>query len=411
MNPIIELYHILDKIFSYLSIDDLLTASLVSNEWFDAIASSSACMKRIVLSYGVKFPEYPNQIRRPYHFFEFIDLEATDKVLNLLKKCICVKSIRLFNKFSSIYQLVELLNVRANEVEELNIQEIFIEDNENHIKTQLMFPKLKNLQLRYVDIYIECLLQVFGNVKSLSSLSIYLHDDLSIGAIRTLWKFIEANTSLINLTFISNNCGQLFTEINKCDAINLKSLEIREISMMDANEQLNLLNFLSGQKSSLEALHMGEICSTDIFKLIIEDMPMLKELIIRNNCNEMQNVCVKENYSIRKLNLRDFALIKTLTQICRAIKCLKICSLTDEVFLDIADALPFLEELILESLDLRIIAEGKFLGLKKISFKIYSEKVLCFPLSVNDHFHRLVAKEIGKCIKNNTYYPLTFKKR
>lgn len=228
MNPIADFrsfQHIQDTIFSYLSIEDLLTASLVSHEWFNAIAGSPSCMKRIIFSYEYKGFRSPVVIRRPYQFFECLNSEAIEETLNMLKKCTFVKSIRILNKFSTLDDLVKLLKVRAMEVEELIIQEIVIGDT-NHLTTQLNFPKLKNLQLKYVDLHIECLIDVLESVRSLNSLSIYLHDDLSIKAIRKLWRFIEANKSLTSLTIISNNCGQLFTESISCDAINLKSLEI-----------------------------------------------------------------------------------------------------------------------------------------------------------------------------------------
>lgn len=405
MNPInlfSSFNHIQDIIFSYLSVEDLLTASLVSHEWFDTIASSSTCMKRIILSYGYKEKRnygYPDQIRRRYEHFECLNFRPTNGLLKMLEKCNFIKSFRLFNKFSNVNELAQLLKVRP-EIEELTIQGCFIDDDDdNECKIQLNFPKLKTLQLKYVDV--ECLIKLFESVRSLNTLVIYIQDTLKTETIRTFWKLIEANQeSLINLTIISNDCGQLFQNIIKCDSSNLKSLEIREISMLEANEKINLLNFLISQKTSLEVLQIGEVSSLDIFKLIIEDMPMLRELSIHNHCINIKKLNLKENFSIRKLSLRSILLIKTLTQRCRAVTSLKICSLTDEVFHGIADTLPFLEELILESLNLQgNIAEGKFVCLKEISFKIYSKQVLQSPLSVSDNFHRLVAKEIGKLVK------------
>ncbi|KAG5667499.1 hypothetical protein PVAND_015478 [Polypedilum vanderplanki] len=254
---------IIEIIFSYLPIKELLNASLVSKSWNNIIGSSEAFKKHSVVNLyhwdwdKNKFPEIKRSSRE-YEALNIKIFKCKDKdksvLLNLLKSKNWRKVFFNVSKVSSQKHFVNFIQPLEN-VKDLSIMNVQIRELNKHNK--IILNELESLS--FSDIAIDTLYTFMAQQPSLKRLSLrFISSDIlskeQSGVVIT--NFLKSNSFIRELELNEDVTNDLFKkDITNKVKLSLKSLSIG-LNNTESDVKNNLEIFLKSQYSSLEQLEI-----------------------------------------------------------------------------------------------------------------------------------------------------------
>lgn len=309
------------NIFKFLSGDNLLTASLVSKDWYELIASTQKCMKKIKVTFKCSHSQSStfNNIA--------LLLGSTRKYENLvISRCSqCIKHVRrLFQEsekrwkrvriirttFKNMEQTLDFLEGIAETVEELELYEVHITNSFMvGAPRKLKFPKLKALHTRYIhpDLFSEA----FQDIDSLRGFEVCSFGQ-SVDSLNALIGILKANHNLKVLKISGNVYDKIMyhQDVVKEFQFNLEELLINSqyyVSPYHDMVQTNSVLFLESQRQSLKTLTFGDWLGIDALKEAFH-AASLRKFTIKGLSNieeiiDWKKIKMETNKSIFKLSV------------------------------------------------------------------------------------------------------------
>lgn len=298
MDPLQELNaHIIDEIFQHLTVQDLLLSSLVSQSWYDFIADSTKCMKRIIIKISIKgllmgqdFVGIENlkKSRRQYEnlmMYRLFDFQTNNgSLLQLLSdperqwKWIKMHQV----KFEKRETFQKVLGENQNTVETLHLDQVKFDDiTETSSYLNYNCSKLKELTLISCPFYNE----FFINSNNLTTLHLVSnYGFVKASMVANFQELLYKNKNLHTLLLSGNIITQLF-----CDDISEKiQFKLKEFKITNFNVdkfhnrdviEKNINLFLETQLY-IEKIFLGEWMGVKIWETVFNEMKFLKDLTL-----------------------------------------------------------------------------------------------------------------------------------
>ncbi|CRL06400.1 CLUMA_CG019180, isoform A [Clunio marinus] len=315
------------KIFNYLDTKDILAASEVSKSWYNFIADSSHCLRKVKLNFNAKMIADGEGIdncisimennRRSYENIDItgIFFRNVMQALDMMKTSTRWKNMNMkISSFDSRMDYSIYFNTFANTMEDLRMENIrVLNNNHDAVARDLSFPKLKVLQAYNIEPAI--IEDVFRNITTLDKLilgSYYLTEKAKDNIV----KLLKSNKDL-KILELSYSCFDdvMATEnINEGIQFKLEKMYIGGDFFNCYNYQdcirNNFINFLASQRESLTTLVFDAWMGLDILKMIYQ-LPNLKFLCIGNmhivnESIDWENVCLPKSKSLTEVTLLEF---------------------------------------------------------------------------------------------------------
>lgn len=386
------------NIFKFLKGKELLNASLVSIDWYDIIANTPECMKKIELNVKCcsQLGPSPNDINR------LAKGRRQYENLNISGCCHCIDAVDLligapnklwkkvtFHKisFNSSYQAFYYLACIEKSVEELVLSNIYIKDarfKPTAEQQNFAFLKLTNLIVSYISPF---LFQALENVRNLEKF-IVSNLSLEYEPLTALKNLLESNEKLKVLKIF----GGIFDQIMSRNIAPDLKFTLKELAV--ANRHLNTEyydtiqdNFIALLKSqkSLESVNLGNWSGVEVLRQVYR-LPKLKRLTLTGLELAEYHVCwdsleLSTNNSVVELIVHSsasdfpmlFRVIKVISTAVPKLTVLKIPTMipTDQYILHHVSAthkeLQSLTVLTLKVID--VIDKTFFKSLKHLSFR------------------------------------------
>lgn len=396
-----------ERIFSYLSVQDLLNCSLVSKNYYELIAKTPNCMRRLKICIALfnKFaPEefqyltILNESSRIYQHFESYNVSIDFYNAYVIQTQL--KSIKM--RRVSVHDEGELriffTGINDN-IEELKLQRYVDSQQELELSYDLAvscsFPKLRHLELQYIPDFI---FKYFTTCKNLTELKVTGKRDVNF------YNILRLNPQLKKLTIVTDDIDNYFDEdVTKYIQCKLTYFEARDIYNLTARCIENFKLLLEKQIRYLEEIDLGDWIAADIVKMIFH-MPRLKTLTFKGFHNIEEHVRMNEidfhrSQSITTLNLIDtfskFDILQAFIQACPNVNRLKIYSLKKETLNYLTRALPNLQALTVDLLEIKEFDNGcDFVYLKEFKMQVCHPR-LQFSEATNNKFENLVKKAVA----------------
>lgn len=404
-----------EEILSYLSVKDLMNLSLVNKRYYDFIAKSTRCMKRVKIYlniFNIKNDDYNaiqivNDSKRNYVNIELYDFSfdiINSLILNPRFKTIKMKRVLLYDAeeyekfFSRICSTIEELKLeRYNDIHRANTD----------ISLNIDFPKLHHLELHYMPHFFY---QTFSQCSTLRELKITGKRDPQF------YNILRLNPHLKKLAIVTNNISNFFEEdVTKFIEFKLLYFEARDIYNLTRTCIDNFKRFLESQINSLEEIDLGDWIDSDIVAKIFH-MPRLKTLTFKGFHNVEEHINMSEinfhqSKKITTLNLIDtfskFEILQAFVRACPNVCQLKLYSLKMDALIFLSRTLPNLKTLSVDIFEIETLNnECDFVHLKDFTMKV-CHKNLHLPESSNNNFQNLVKKAIVKIEERNKVKFLT----
>lgn len=404
------------KIFRYLSACDMLQASLVSTEWYDFIAETPACMRKLKIKIVCTLEkdlseEIIHLLAKSTRKYENFDLSGyfaffEDSAHNIFaapgRKW---KRVRVSNiSFTTTTQAMDFFESIEPTVEELRMSSVYISEiyHEGYNRN-LMFPKLKKLYVKHIQtvLYHEC----FQNLKNLEYLSIWSSDQ-TVASLDSLIHLLKTNSKLKRLEI----SGSVFNQIMYHDIIDeltfkLEILTIDHVYRVTPYHeviQANFTKFLCRQRSLLK-LSLRDWMGMETMKTIMR-MEKLKELNLRGIGNSLgdnwENVILTRSLSIKVVHFyeaTDSTMLKTLISALPNITCFIINEMHSEVFQHLAETAKKIRILSVGSLIVdEISGPNVFASLKRLIVFRYTKELYDYidnnPTEKRSQFEKLLVQ-------------------
>ncbi|CAG9800963.1 unnamed protein product [Chironomus riparius] len=394
-----------EKIFSYLSVADLLNCSLVNKNYYEFIAKTPSFMRRLkisltlhntLLSDDFQNLSILNESQRQYQHFESFNLSIDFNSVYVLRKKL--KSIKMRRVLLHDESELKIFFSGIEETIEELILERYIDNLELKVSDNpaisCSFPKLKHLELHYIPNFI---FKYFTTCKNLTELKITGKRDVNF------YNILRHNPQLKKLAIVTDEIDNYFDEdVTKFIQCKLTYFEARDIYNLTARCIENFELLLEKQINYLEEIDLGDWIAVDIVKMIFH-MPRLKKLTFKGFHNVEEHVRMNEidfhrSQSITTLNLIDTfskpAILQAFIQACPNVTRLKLYSLKKESLSYLTQALPNLQVLSVDLLEIKEFNnECDFVYLKEFKMKVY-HRGLQFSEALNNNFENLVKKEV-----------------
>lgn len=414
---------ICEDIFSYLPDSDLLQSSLVAASWYDFIARSSVCMKKIKLVFNHMnnqitsrlTPEMEEILMTSARRYENVDLMFHEAVIEPVTKILKApgrkwKRLRIFRaNFPSTACCMNFLSIFDKTAEEIRLDKVYI-DSIYYFgdKLELTFPKLRILETKYVQSLL--FYQAFANCTGLKEFHITSGQQTS-ASINALYKMFHANTGLKKLSIITQTFTQFFNEDHSKEIdFKLTSLEARDLYNLSDVHKTNFKLFMVKQLTSLEKLNLGDWMGLEIVHLCFH-MPRLTDFVFKGFHNYEEPVEWKNVEFHRSTSLTTLHLIETNGQvdIVRAflratpnVKHLRVYTIKNDTLDLVSSLLPNLESLetdLFEAID--ISGRNLFPNLKKFSAKAFQKRFTANDIKPCETFGQLVLEEVARVWPDN----------
>lgn len=368
-----------EHIFQHFNSTDVLEASLISPEWFEATALSPKCLAklhlRIVVPYNKEEAEKYNKIS------EYLKSERNyqniylDNFQNIVPEIIRMMTGRKWKKvFLSVRNLenksdfMEIMKLIEPTVENLSISRTTIRNSaiEN---TNLTFPSLKKLELhRSCGLLMK---EIAVNCKTLRHLKI----DTDIGFWKAnahhLREILANNEQLEKLTLWKCSAQHAFN----MESINRYRFKLKTFVYQNSGDQFGaatdeeencLRDFLISQSDSLETLRIEEWFGVEVLKLIFE-MPKLNHLTLdlddAETTIDWDNLHLNPSMSIKKFHIDSITKVRICIALFNALpnlRMLTIDRLNNDTLNAIASRCHMLEELEIQELRATLIDDPLF---------------------------------------------------
>lgn len=279
------LTEIVEKIFCYLSVVNLCDASLVSREWYDLIANSVMCMKKIQLKCNFKLAdEYivPKNSIRKYEAISIIHnnapmfVHAINLVTTSKKRWKSVKMNQTV--FDTKDEFVDFLKAIAPSVENLLLQNITIQQSfDTNACCDVEFPMLKELEIKSCNTLIN---RSFGNVNRLTYLHINYGKDRTAATV--VQKMLKSCNGLKNLSIGGDIFCEVFEELSNDIPFILTYLSVHCFENPPPHSMVkkNFNKFLIVHRSTLKCIHVDADLGKNVQDIIyyimyVPDVTML----------------------------------------------------------------------------------------------------------------------------------------
>ena len=339
-------FEVSSLILGFLDGDELLTASLVSNPWYETIGSLQLCMKKIKVvakcSRNVKTTKQiasllVNSLRK----YENLDILRCSKCVQDIEELFSSrrkhwKRVNIIKtSFLCITQAINFFEGIENTVEELKVEEVFMDDNYLYENTRILtFPKLKVLRISHMQP--QLFHEAFENVLNLVKLEI-CGNAQTVRSLQAIVNIFRNNYELKELHITNRVFNQVFF-YNFVGHLKFK-LKILSINCLYEGESSfytrvysNFASMLMSQASSLTTLALSDWMGLDVLKAVyclsnLKDLT-IKGLINADNVVGWENINFNENRSVEALNLHNapdnFEIMKQLTSAAPLVTCLFI---------------------------------------------------------------------------------------
>ncbi|CRL06401.1 CLUMA_CG019181, isoform A [Clunio marinus] len=314
------------KIFNYLDAKDILAASEVSKSWYNFIADSSHCLRKVKLNFnpmmirdGEGIDNWVSIMENNQRSYENIDITGiffrnVMQALDMMKTSTRWKKMDMeSSSFNSRMDYSIYFNEISETMEDLRMKNIRVRNNHHDaVARDLSFPKLKVLQACMIAPAI--IEDVFCNMTTIEKLYLSSYY-LTKKAKDNIVKLLKSNTNLKDLQ-LSFSC---FTDVMATENIN-EGIQFNLQKMYIAgpiydscdyqNLKTNFIHFLSSQRESLTTLVFEAWMGLDILKMIYQ-LPNLKLLIVGfffpiNESIDWGNVCLPKSKSLIQVTLLEF---------------------------------------------------------------------------------------------------------
>lgn len=335
----------MEKIFSYISGNDLLKLSLVNKAWHKCIGNSPTCMNKIRIHITEYFLSQKRIFKvsdvlqmlnggRKYKHLSIACLESYNTQTQqfspehkLLMALYRWKSISLCNhRFVDEIEFVNFLGFIEPFVEEIELRTVKIETYLGACKTNFEFPKLKSLHLVNVGnfVYEEPFKNVFKleefGVATEPFLPSYLdHSDEIKERTQSIAKILFNNRHIKHLELFldQKDFDRMFMTRKFVTQIefSLRTLMVGRFRKM-AREGLNYFQlrnfhkFLRLHEKTLTEIWFPECLGKEVLEIVVNQMNNLKHLTIHDaDCFDHtesigDNLLLFANYSVETLNIR-----------------------------------------------------------------------------------------------------------
>lgn len=257
LNPEVFPDEIVQVILSYLSVPELLSATLVSKSWNEAIGSSDAFKKKVCIKLHLWVKDTPTPIKKSSRDYENIIMTDFEVDIASLKCCkdknwrnvtLSLGKVSSQNSFLEImnyFKSVRNLKILGTNIRKLNTHNRLVLEDLEHLTlsdvTLDLFdlfiahqPSLKSLSLRFVITDVASPKTVAQAVVEFMNLNLQLRD-------------LEVNFTVTNDLFMRNVAQEVKGS--------LKTLVIG-LSETDQNTQTKIEEFLKSQGGSIENLKL-----------------------------------------------------------------------------------------------------------------------------------------------------------
>lgn len=406
---------ICEDIFNNLTENDLLTASLVTADWYNFIAKSPVCMKKIKLVFSHKTlkaltPDVKEMLKtssRRYENFNLLcQMSKLDELIEILKvpgrkwKRLYLSNIT----FSSTAACMDFLSIFDESIEELRMDKVYIDTiYYNGPKKMLTFPKLKFLESKYIQTLIYY--QAFVNCTNLNEFNI-TSGDQSWASMQALHKMFRCNKGLKKLSIITHVFTQFFNvDFSNDVEFKLTSLEARDIYNLSDTHKKNFRMFMQKQMMTLEKLNIGDWMGMEIVRMCFH-MPRLTAFVFKGFHNAEDPVDWKETKFHRSISLTTLHVIETngrldivqaFIKAAPNVKHLKLYTIKDETLNIVSSILPNLETLTTDLFEATNISDiNLFLNLREFSAKAFKKRFNENDNPTPGNFEKLVVEAVKK---------------
>lgn len=251
-----------DQIFLNLTWEDIMHSMLVSNAWYDHIATSKTCMKKIKVYFDneerEKLKKLVQGVLESQMRFEVVFVAVcshnSDVIADLfLKKSKQWKDVEITrSKFNDITQVFDCIEGLQETVEKLNMQNIslFVPFGDEK-KRNFTFPNLKILIALNIQ---TSLFEAFENAKNIETLYIQCNTECPV-ALNAIIKMLKRCTKLKYLSMFGGVVDQVFyyEDVVKDFKFKLRKLSVNR-KIVHSRIQTNFANFLKTQTESMESV-------------------------------------------------------------------------------------------------------------------------------------------------------------
>ena len=334
------------NIFKMLNAESLLTASLVSKDWYELIANSQECMRKIKVSF-----KCTHSRSFTYHNIALL-LRSSRKYENLeISRCfMCINYVQgLFQQTKKKWKRVKIIKTTFNNsnqtldylrgieksVEELILDQVHVTNmDKSGTVRQLTFPKLETLHAKHFET--ELFYETFENIKSLKTFDVCSFGQ-SVASLDALTELLKNNHKLRSLMVSGNVFDKIMyqSEIVSDFKFKLVKLSINNNTYNSTYHnvvQQNFVKFLKSQSSSLRTLSFGNWLGLDALKTAYQ-LQNLKFFTVKGLSNiqeiiEWKYIKMPTNKSILKLSIlnapNNVEVLKTLTEALPNLTCFLI---------------------------------------------------------------------------------------
>lgn len=404
-------YEVCRDVFRHLSVKDMLKASLVSSSWYNFIATSPDCMKKMKLNFSYDTSQLLTStmkriLKESPRRYENVKFSGHSSIISDVTEILesrkgtwkKVEITRL--TFSTSSDCLKILVAIEPNVEELKMEIVLVESvNEEEAPRTMRFPKLKILKGKYIHVSVYCMALSCATLEEFD-FSVVNHSPKSIEVTSNM---LRRNKNLKSLTVSCDFLSTLFSEnIAPNIQFRLKSFDAQVIYNFTDTHKLHLKLFLESQMQYLETLSLGYWMGQQVLQMIFH-MPKLNKLIFKGfhgggTATDWKEIKFHKNHTVETLHLNEWNsqadFLKTFFLALPNLKHLKLLSITDESLACIATAFPNLETLRSDLFEVSSIPEPTVLTkLKAFSAHSFKHK-LQHENEDYGHFARLVANRI-----------------
>lgn len=343
-----------DHLLQHFDVKEILEASLVSKSWYEAVAKSLKCMKKVRLHL---------RARRKTNFAERIEtlqwMSRDDgrNYQHLQINCLLDEGISR--------EVFKFLKAKGSSVETINIRSCKFEEND--VIERISMPKLEELKMMFVPRdAMNSLLTSSSCLKRLILRNEFplCYDGIDYtpkeATVNSVKECLQRNLKLeeIEIQGRPNFLSFFHEKLSEFKNLNLKKFVVKiEMSAdkIESENEENLLDFLKIQAHSLEHVYVDS-CSTQVIQQVFNQMPALKFIRFDIELREPNKFVIKD------LNLSPNEKITQLE--------LPYIPLLDDVK-EFLDLVPNVEEILVAHLNpLQIeYATTKLLKLKTIVYR------------------------------------------
>lgn len=388
LNPLIHFpSEICDLIFYQLRGKELLNASEVSTCFYDFIAESQKCMKKIKINLSEKKFTHDDetlmiQSPRKYENMEICYHSSLIKHAAAILlpggkwKTIILRKV----EFETVVHVIQLLRIFENTVENLFMEQIYDKSRSAKVLINLKFPKLKHLEV----ICCQALLfvEAFKNCKMLTSFKIKSGNRVPSEALKAIKEIMENN---VNLEFLEINYNIFYfifeEDISSRVRFSLKAFHIRDLYQIPGaiTVKANLLSFLRSQQSSIKSLTISEWFGIEVIETIFS-MTSLENVSLKGfhhaeKTVDWKNIELPQNSLITELTFHDLSndnlILQKFVSVIPNLKSLKLFTMDQSSMELVSLNCKSLQDLFAEHfLSIDISSKNLFMNLQRVSFKI-----------------------------------------